>query len=297
MLSTALCGVVGTVWSTGVLAAEYDWTGFYVGAGVDLTSGVDKGDVAWSDPSSDIGAILAVPPIVGHSGTPIFDDGTIDDLPGALSGRSLDIDLGYNAEVDDFLFGIETSLTSSVGSVEGNYTEGGNVTYTSVTTSVTPFSVVTTPTTFFIPASTATITTSLTGTWVSQIAGRASIDWLSTIKGRVGLAADKTLLFATGGLAIGGVSGAAEGTFTVTSNATRTYHWSGSKSETRTGYVVGGGIEQALDNHWVLGASAEYFNLGDFTYTLTSDEENDTTGKVRQTIDGYNTRLAIKYRF
>lgn len=380
LISTALSTVLGMV-SVGVaVAADYDWTGFYVGAGVGAARTSTGGTLDWDDPLNEINDAFA-PPIIGHTGTPIFDDGVLDDFPGALEGYGLELNAGFNTEVDNFLFGIEADLLTGPIKSESTYTESGSLSYsTSTSTSVfdsfqtssnttsTSYSYettqslsyatytfqtttvvnasqtlessttattttvtqtltsanVTTTTTFVSSSSTmvtdttstitsttvstvtyntstfsgmSTLPTTAYGTWASTITGRAQIDWLSTIKGRVGFTADRTLFFATAGLAIGGVSQETQGSMTVTSNGSEDYAWSGTKSETRMGYVVGGGLEQALDDNWILSGGAEYFSLGEVEYDVVSGDGNDVVGKAKQALDGYNVNVGIKYKF
>jgi outer membrane immunogenic protein len=87
-----------------------------------------------------------------------------------------------------------------------------------------------------------------------------STSWLLTARGRLGLAANNWLLYATGGVAltrvayghtyVEGTAGGATGLETATASATR------------TGYVVGGGLEVAGDQGWSLKAEYLYLDFG-----------------------------------
>jgi hemoglobin/transferrin/lactoferrin receptor protein len=79
----------------------------------------------------------------------------------------------------------------------------------------------------------------------------SEINWLSSIRGRVGFAVlDRLLLFATGGLAIS--EARSDGSVTVTNTdiishtVAQQIIWSGSHSEVKAGFVVGGGAEWAF---------------------------------------------------
>ena len=65
--------------------------------------------------------------------------------------------------------------------------------------------------------------------------------------------------------------------------------------------VVGAGIEQALDDHWIVSGEAEYFNLGTTEYDILPDEGfapgTDVTGTAKQTLDGGSVKVGIKYKF
>jgi outer membrane immunogenic protein len=87
----------------------------------------------------------------------------------------------------------------------------------------------------------------------------ASESWVGTLRGRVGWAADKWLVFATGGLAYGkvnetvfqGVVNPIPGASTVFSN-----------SSIQTGWTVGGGFEYAFDDWWSVGIQYLHTDLG-----------------------------------
>jgi len=95
-------------------------------------------------------------------------------------------------------------------------------------------------------------------------------EWLATLRGRVGYAFDRFLPYVTGGAAFGDV----KGTSVVTS-----------KTDTRAGWTVGGGVEFALMPN--LSAKIEYLyvDLGDFDCSVCSgvspDDVKFTTNIVR----------------
>jgi len=78
---------------------------------------------------------------------------------------------------------------------------------------------------------------------------------LGTVRGRVGYALDRTLLYVTGGLAHGNVKNSVANTFFLTPPNAETSGW-------RTGYAVGGGVETAVNEHWTVKAEALYYNVG-----------------------------------
>ena len=77
----------------------------------------------------------------------------------------------------------------------------------------------------------------------------------------LGVAWDRALIYATGGVAFGGFN------TTFRSRYNRVPHRlpvlrSGSFSTTRVGWTVGGGIEYAVTNNWSVRAEYRYTNLG-----------------------------------
>ncbi len=78
------------------------------------------------------------------------------------------------------------------------------------------------------------------------------LDWFGTLRGRLGYAFDRTLIYATGGFAYGGIRNTADFGSDETWKASRT----------ATGYVVGGGVEYSVNPAWSLKAEYQYINLG-----------------------------------
>jgi len=74
--------------------------------------------------------------------------------------------------------------------------------------------------------------------------------WLATARGRLGIAFDRLLPYATGGVAFGDVKA-------------RTPGLPGA-SETKTGWTVGGGLEFALGGNWTAKAEYLFVDLGKF---------------------------------
>jgi outer membrane immunogenic protein len=92
--------------------------------------------------------------------------------------------------------------------------------------------------------------------------------WLATVRGRLGYTWANTMVYATGGLAIGGVRSNVDATRTTGVGPVEAT-FAGSYSETRTGWTVGGGLEQALTNRVSLRIEYLHFDLGDFSYNVT----------------------------
>lgn len=119
---------------------------------------------------------------------------------------------------------------------------------------------------------------------VSSASGSVQVNtnWLSTLRGNVGYAQDRLLVFATGGLAMGRVEMRSSASW-VDSNAKcllganpggcgsdqsiagiegTTAEWSGGRSFNRLGYVVGGGVAYGLTDNVFVNLEAQYYNLG-----------------------------------
>ncbi|MGC1584198.1 MAG: outer membrane beta-barrel protein, partial [Rhodomicrobium sp.] len=87
--------------------------------------------------------------------------------------------------------------------------------------------------------------TDLEGSGISgSVPGYTSqMDWFGTVRGRVGYAFDRALVYATGGFAYG--------------NVTNT----GWPSETQTGWVVGAGVEYKITPSWSAKVEYQYMDL------------------------------------
>jgi len=107
------------------------------------------------------------------------------------------------------------------------------------------------------------------------------ISWLSTVRGRFGLAVGDTMAYVTAGVAFGGVK----------SNVNAD-NGDNSNTKTRTGWTVGGGVEHMLTRNWTIGLEALFVDLGKSHVNVTSDNK---TGTFRnQAVIG---RVKLNYKF
>ncbi len=98
------------------------------------------------------------------------------------------------------------------------------------------------------------------GTYSTDL--RRDTKWLASVRGRIGYATDTMLAYFTGGIAWGDLDYSANAFNTVVpgflSHPT-------SFGETATGYVLGGGIEYALDRNWSVRGEYLYYRLNGAT--------------------------------
>ena len=88
----------------------------------------------------------------------------------------------------------------------------------------------------------------------------AKLNWLATVRGRAGVTFGRTLVYGTGGLAVGGV----KNSWTWPNNCCQFV----SNNDTRVGWTAGGGIEHFISNpHVTVKAEALYVDLGRDTVT------------------------------
>lgn len=85
----------------------------------------------------------------------------------------------------------------------------------------------------------------------------SSMDWLWTLRGRVGLDMSGWMPYITGGLAVADISGRTQGVSI--------------GSDTATGWTVGGGVEVKVDRNWSIKAEYLFVDLGDLKGPLGGD--------------------------
>jgi outer membrane immunogenic protein len=86
--------------------------------------------------------------------------------------------------------------------------------------------------------------------------------WMATIAGRFGYAFDRWLIYAKGGGGWVGANG-----FTVTDVTTGASVTAG-RSNTISGWLVGGGFEWAFANNWTIRAEYDFFGLSGRSFTV-----------------------------
>ena len=126
----------------------------------------------------------------------------------------------------------------------------------------------------------------------------SQVDQLGTLRARLGYAvAPRTMLYVTGGLAFGNTNLSSSITTPGTPCNGAGLCASGSSSDYRAGWALGGGIEHALTRNWSIKGEYLHYDLGS-----TSFRTNDPTspGIVFQTngkFEGDIARLGVNYRF
>ena len=110
-------------------------------------------------------------------------------------------------------------------------------------------------------------------TITSSSVATKSTTYLGTVRGRIGYEFMPTLLvYATGGLAYGGVKSSSsinQAALDLIGAEPGAYGASGSYSSTRTGWVVGGGLEWMFAPNWSVKAEYLHYDLGRANYALS----------------------------
>jgi len=115
--------------------------------------------------------------------------------------------------------------------------------------------------------------------------GRSNVDWSGTITGRVGYAFDNLLLYGEGGLGLMGV----EYTGSVVGVA-----GSSKVSDTRTGWLLGAGLEYGLTENLTAKLEYNYIDFGSKTYNFTLA---GTATPIKIDSHEHLVRLGVNYKF
>ena len=103
-----------------------------------------------------------------------------------------------------------------------------------------------------------------------------NIDYVGTVRGRLGFVSDRTLIYGTAGYAWADVDATASaGGLSI------------SADDTLSGYVVGGGVEYALTDQWSTKLEYQYIDLEDERLNATDKLDNDF----------HTVRVGLNYRF
>lgn len=123
-------------------------------------------------------------------------------------------------------------------------------------------------------------------------------DWFLTVRGRAGYAANTTLLYVTGGLAVGNVHGSWD------LSSTNGYTKTGSANETRVGWTVGAGAEHAFSPNWTVKLEYLYTDLGSVNYTSAyvpgstfAPPGSNYVERLSQDFTFHTVRVGVNYKF
>ena len=140
--------------------------------------------------------------------------------------------------------------------------------------------------------------TSLSGGFsdVFAVTGRSRSDIQGSIRGRVGLAWDRALIYATGGAAFGAFQTdiSSFGTIPLTGAP---FFGSTSISTTRVGWTVGGGIQYAVTNNWSVRAEYRFTDFGTINEALFSGQLPGASIIGNRRIHQNQVQAGIDYKF
>jgi outer membrane immunogenic protein len=245
--------VKAPVYKAPVVAPEvFSWTGFYIGGNLGYSWG--RGETDFTETTSGTASSqvfrTAGPTAVGPPTVVTLAAATATGSDRAqLNGVIGGGQIGYNWQSGSFVGGIEADLQATG--------ERGD-------------------TTICITA----------GCPAGGIFGSASykLPWLATLRGRLGVTVTpRVLLYATGGLAVGEIDSTFAGGVGGAPIASL------SSNTTRAGFVVGGGVEGALDHNWSAKLEALYVDLGSFDTAFAGVTNTSVTNALNTPQLDFNT--------
>lgn len=113
------------------------------------------------------------------------------------------------------------------------------------------------------------------------LSAESELDYLGTVRGRIGYAFDRALVYGHGGFAYGKTEQ------TVSINGADLVN----ESQSRTGWTVGAGIEYAITDQISFGTEYSYVDLG------KKDLFNDGVVYANEDVRFHTVKAAINYRF
>jgi outer membrane immunogenic protein len=271
------------------------WTGFYAGVNAGGTWAQSNSVNVWSAPILTGDPTVNMFPVPTAGAAALAASGT---LPSSSSGFIGGGQIGYNSQISsNFVAGIEADIQGIGGG-------GGSSGQSNVVTA--PISVV------GVPAP-----NNFVGTTISAA---KSLDYIGTVRGRIGYLFTPTLLaYATGGLAYGGVSsstsvaGTTMGYNLGLAAGNAAYFSNGGFSDTRVGWTAGGGLEWMFLSNWSAKFEYLYYNLGSVSYSAgipASIVQSGTTGGLpvgsafyalasqsSASFNGHIVRAGLNYHF
>jgi outer membrane immunogenic protein len=265
------------------LAPVSNWTGFYAGLNMGYT-GLGNNDITSSavpslanDAGLPAGPAASVAAVLARVGTGTFPG----DLDGFIGGGQI----GYNFQMASFVAGIEADIVGVGGADKASQTTR-NIPDPNFPTEV----------------------------WNVTVTAQKKLDYLGTLRGRLGfLWTPSLLVYGTGGLAYGrvhtGMTFAAQDFTSGVPNAgfpggftTATF------SNTRGGWTAGGGLEWMIAPGWTIKGEYLYYDLGNVSSNFALSQTcalapctgvtvAAATGTATTRYDGQLARFGFNYKW
>ena len=256
----------------------FSWTGFYVGANVGYSWGKSNND--WNFFAPSVSGSPVCPLVIGGALCASGSDAT--KLNGALGG----FQAGYNWQISNWVMGVETDFQFSGQSKSQTFNTNfpGALTFPALTP----------------------LLGNLSATYTERL------ESLSTLRGRVGFAADRWLLYATGGLAYGRLrdsgSSNAVGRCPIGGPNVPCPFGDWSNEVTKIGWTLGAGAEGVIVGNWSWKVEYLHVDLGSVTTNFATlpgcyglavcFSLNTGTGTIiHHNVTDDIVRVGINYRF
>lgn len=244
-----------------VVVEVWNWTGFYIGGNVGYSWGRSNTDVSYFN---TVTGLPIVPP-PGSITNSAFD------INGAIAGGQA----GYNWQNGSWVWGVEADIQWSGEKGSANYRCAATIIGGACLPALT-----------FLPA----------GATGSNLAYDQSLEWFGTARLRGGwLVSPRVLLYATGGLAYGGIK--TTGNLAALNGNGGAVFGTGSNSDTRFGWTVGAGVEGMITQNWTAKLEYLYMDLGSFSGGTYIVPPGLIGARVNSNFTDNILRAGINYKF
>jgi outer membrane immunogenic protein len=122
-------------------------------------------------------------------------------------------------------------------------------------------------------------------------------DWFGTLRGRLGFAMDRTLLYATGGLAFGDTGNSGSAYFYSTPGTPIGGTFVSNRNNTEWGWTLGAGIEHAFSNNWTAKLEYLYVNLDSGNTNIVNTLNTAYSFSSRADDKFHVVRVGLNYKF
>jgi outer membrane immunogenic protein len=279
-----------------VTQTQSPWGGIYAGVNVGYNAGTNSNVTSenWNNQTQ----AGTGPGGLVQSGSTISTTFT-GNASNNQSGFAGGVQLGYNYLTSRLLFGAETDL-------QGSNTRGTSIIYGDARDQVNS------QVTIVLPGGLPPLV--LPGTYTGSGVGtntiQGGVDYIGTVRGRIGyLAKPELLLYGTAGLAYGGAwanytqLAAYEGQASIAAISSavqplQNYNGTGSQTKLLTGWTAGAGAEWMFMPNLSLKGEALYWDLGRMTVNtkaLGGDGINKIWGNSSVNYSGIMTRVGLNY--
>jgi outer membrane immunogenic protein len=110
---------------------------------------------------------------------------------------------------------------------------------------------------------------------------KSTLDWFGTVRGRIGYAFDRNLVYATGGLAYGHITDQTSCSPGAQAQFSCPITGFGKQETDAAGYVLGGGVEHKFNATWSAKAEYQYIDLGKDSLFAKQANEDYAVSTVR----------------
>jgi outer membrane immunogenic protein len=277
-LSSSMMAVLVPTAAFAQNAPVFNWTGFYLGGGVGAHFSDEPGHLDLPETSSfDVDFVDGTPIFFNQDPSAFMPWPTqfdLDDVSGAVGVLT-----GYNYQIGRMVLGLEADWFWLGQEAKDRWSRTEEFSNQALQIRRTDLAVF------------------------------GGVDWLSTLRARIGVAATERLLFfGTGGLAIGDASiGSTADIIEQYADGGKSAAWAGEESETMVGFAAGGGAEYALNDNATFRFEGLYYDLGRLSATVTGTGLNTRVEpgdiltvqpyRVERDMEGVIGRAAFTYRF